>query len=898
MPLVNAYIRKTLRLKQAAYLLIAMFLVQAVFAVTVLASDVITSAAEIDYPPFSIVTDDGQADGFSVELLRAALNAMGRDVTFHTGTWPDVRALLETGEIQALPLVGRTPEREPLFDFTFPYMSLHGAIVVRADTDHIHTLEDLRGSKAAVMKGDNAEEFLRREDRGIDIFTTDTFEQALRGLQDGDYDAVVIQRLVALRLLQETGLSTLRIINRPIENFRQDFSFAVKEGDRDTLALLNEGLALVIADGTYQRLHAKWFAELQLPAKQRLIVGGDVNFPPYEYLDKKGKPTGFITELTRAIAVETGLDIEIRLGPWDEVVKQLVAGDIDIIQGMFYSSKRSRQFDFGFSHLTSHYVSAVRQGELIAPESYAELAGLRLVAQRGDVIVEKLQEQGLTAQLTLVNSQEEALQLLLEGRQDCALVTRLPALAMIEENNWTELQLGRSSLLERQYSVAVQKGQRALLAKLNEGLQAIQTNGEYRRIHDKWLAQYQQPHSLWVAIRYSAIILIPLVVTLLAIFLWSWSLRRQVAYQTRQIREDQLRLQAITNTAQDAILMMNSRGEVVFSNPAVRKVLGYEAQEILGQNMHSFIRFEEFLETNRDAIASAKKKAAETDTSPVFELTTRHKDGHKIYIELSLGQVLLKEGKHEVGVIRDITQRKQAQFALEQKNQELEEFVHIVSHDLKSPLVTVKSFVSILRQDLLNTDQSQISNDLKYIDKAADKMGQLLDALLQYSRIGRSDTSAQTLSAGQSLDDCLAALAGILQKHKVQVLTSELPQLLCGDPMHFGQIWQNLIENAVKYRGDQAQLNIKIGATQEGPDVVFYVRDNGMGIEPKHNERIFNLFSKLNPNSDGTGLGLALVKKIVSAYQGRIWVESEGKSKGSCFYFTLPGAVNQHEVIK
>ncbi len=898
MMLVDAYIRKVFRLKQAVLLTIAVFLIQALFAVTVMATDVITSAAEIDYPPFSVVKNDNRVDGFSVELLRAALNAMGRDVTFRSGTWPEVRTLLETGEIQALPLVGRTPEREDLFDFTFPYMSLHGAIVVRADTDNIHTLDDLRNHRVAVMKGDNAEEFLRREDRGIEIFTTDTFEQALQALNAGDYDAVVVQRLVALRLLQQTGLNTLRVIDRPIDDFRQDFSFAVKEGDRSTLALLNEGLALVIADGTYQRLHAKWFAELQLPAKQRLIVGGDVNFPPYEYLDKRGNPTGFITELTRAIAVETGLDIEVRLGPWDQVVKQLAAGEIDIIQGMFYSSERSQQFDFGSSHLTSHYVSVVRRGELTAPESYGELAGLRLVIQRGDVIIEKLQEQGLTAQLTLVDSQEEALQSLLNGHQDCALVTRLPALAMIKKNNWTGLQLGRNSLLERQYSVAVQKGQRALLAKLNEGLHAIQANGEYRRIHDKWLSQYQQPHSLWVAIRYSAIILIPLVLALMAIFLWSWSLRRQVAYQTRQIREEQLRLQAITDTAQDAILMMNPNGEVAFSNPAVRKVFGYEQQEILGQMMHSFFRFEDFLETNRGAIAIAKKKAADTGTATVVELTSRHKDGHKIYVELSLGQVFLKEERHEVGVIRDITARKQAQLALEQKNQELEQFVHIVSHDLKSPLVTVKTFVSMLRQDLQRGDQQQIDDDLNYIDKAADKMQQLLNALLHYSRIGRSDSSVQTLSADQSLEDCLDALAGILQKHQVQVSTSELPQQLHGDPLHFGQIWQNLIENAVKYRGSQPQPHIEIGATQEGHEVVFYVRDNGMGIAPEHRERIFNLFAQLNPGSDGSGLGLALVKKIVTIYQGRIWVESEGKGMGSCFYFTLPGAVKRHEVTE
>lgn len=186
-------------------------------------SPVILSASEVDYPPFCIAHEDGRVEGFSVELLRAAVRAMGRDVVFRTGLWNEVKGWLERGEVQALPLVGRTLEREEFFDFTFPYMSLHGAIVVRRDTQDIDDLDDLRGRKVAVMEGDNAEEFLRREDRGIDIRRTATFEDALRELSEGRHDAVVIQRLVALRLIQETGLENLRVVNKPIEGFRQDF---------------------------------------------------------------------------------------------------------------------------------------------------------------------------------------------------------------------------------------------------------------------------------------------------------------------------------------------------------------------------------------------------------------------------------------------------------------------------------------------------------------------------------------------------------------------------------------------------------------------------------------------------------------------------------------------------
>ena len=375
----------------------------------------ILSGAEIDYPPFSIVDENGLAGGFSVELMRAAVAAMGREVSFRTGPWAEVRGWLERGEIEALPLVGRTPERELLFDFSVPYMSLHGAIVVRKGETDIHNLEDLRGRGVAVMKGDNAEEFLRREDRGIEIRSTPTFEIALRELSDGQHDAVVIQRLVALRLIQKTGLTDLRVLDRPIEGFKQDFCFAVKEGDRATLALLNEGLAIVMADGTYRHLHAKWFAGMQLPTDRPIIVGGDRNFPPFEFLDKRGKPTGFNVDLTRAIAREMGLNIEIRLGAWSERIQALKTGKIDALQGMFYSPVRDLNFDFTQAHSVTNSVAVVRKDEGSVPQTVDELGNKSIVVEQGDILHDFALENGLGGQLVTVNDQEEALRVLFSG---------------------------------------------------------------------------------------------------------------------------------------------------------------------------------------------------------------------------------------------------------------------------------------------------------------------------------------------------------------------------------------------------------------------------------------------------------------------------------------------------
>ncbi|MBD1401292.1 ATP-binding protein [Pelovirga terrestris] len=359
--------------------------------------------------------------------------------------------------------------------------------------------------------------------------------------------------------------------------------------------------------------------------------------------------------------------------------------------------------------------------------------------------------------------------------------------------------------------------------------------------------------------------------------------RRQLHFLARQAEYE--RLQRINATVFDAsteaTLITDVEAKIISLNPAFTRVTGYRPEDAIGHLLTEFMT------------ADDTQTFFQSVNSEPIEVQHRCKDGSLIWAE-----ILSTPERNDQGdvtgfyrISRNITDRKQAQLALEQKNQEMEHFVYIVSHDLKSPLITVQSFVNMLRQDLQEGNQQDIYDDLGYIEKATDKMQQLLGALLQFSRIGTADTPAQTLTAEQSVQGCLDSLAGILHQHLIQVSTGKLPQPLYGDPMHFGQIWQNLIENAVKYRGNQVHPQIEIGATQEGQDVVFYVRDNGMGIGPEDGERIFNLFSQLNPASDGSGLGLALVKKIVTIYQGRIWVESAGKDKGSCFKFTLPGAI-------
>ena len=227
---------------------------------------------------------------------------------------------------------------------------------------------------------------------------------------------------------------------------------------------------------------------------------------------------------------------------------------------------------------------------------------------------------------------------------------------------------------------------------------------------------------------------------------------------------------------------------------------------------------------------------------------------------------------------------------LENKNAELERFTYTVSHDLRSPLVTIRGFLGYLERDAQAGNMEGFRKDMERISRATTRMDNLLKDLLELSRIGRLVNKPQDVPFGDLVKDALEIVHGRLEKSDITLRIHPNLPLVHGDKPRLTEVLQNLIDNAAKYMGDQKEPVIEIG--MDGYDAsnlpIFFVRDNGMGIAPEYHERIFGLFDKLDPMSEGTGVGLALVKRIVEFHGGRIWVQSE-PGIGSTFYFTLAG---------
>lgn len=238
---------------------------------------------------------------------------------------------------------------------------------------------------------------------------------------------------------------------------------------------------------------------------------------------------------------------------------------------------------------------------------------------------------------------------------------------------------------------------------------------------------------------------------------------------------------------------------------------------------------------------------------------------------------------------REVEAERQALVArLEAINAEIERFTYIAFHDLRAPLVTIKGFTGALQQDLDAGRHDQVGRDLQRIETAASTMDKILSNLLDFARIGRVRRPPEEVDLHQLVQEVLHKLEGLLHSRDIRVEVASVLPHVYGDRMRLGELFEHLIENAAKHMDAQEAPLIEIGARlQEDPPVIF-VRDNGRGIEPRYHARIFELFEKLDPNMEGTGIGLALARRIVEVHGGTIWVESEGKGQGATFCFTLP----------
>jgi PAS domain S-box-containing protein len=359
----------------------------------------------------------------------------------------------------------------------------------------------------------------------------------------------------------------------------------------------------------------------------------------------------------------------------------------------------------------------------------------------------------------------------------------------------------------------------------------------------------------------------------------------ELTRDTTERKRTEERFQRVVEASPSAMIIVCADGLMTLVNNQTEKLFGYHRSELLGRNIEMLIP-ERFRSNHGGQLSMFFAAPVARAMGAGRHLFGTRKDGREVPIEIGLSPITTAHGEFVLASVIDITERKRFEAELQARATEMERFTYTVSHDLKSPLITIKSYISMIEQDLEAGDADRTRSDLRRVSKAADRMKVLLDEVLALSRIGRVENTLGTVAFASLVEEALELNAGRIQQGNIRVeVARDLPSVTVDRP-RIVEVLQNLIDNATKFMGDQTAPEILIGASSDGPETRFFVKDNGAGLEAKYHLKIFGLFDKLNPKSEGSGAGLAIVKRIIELHGGRIWVESAG-SGGSTFWFTL-----------
>ena len=364
---------------------------------------------------------------------------------------------------------------------------------------------------------------------------------------------------------------------------------------------------------------------------------------------------------------------------------------------------------------------------------------------------------------------------------------------------------------------------------------------------------------------------------------------RDITERRQAERELMIKDNAIASSI-NAIAIANFDGSLTYVNPAFLTMWGYDSdREVLGKSISEFWPTEEQ--------AQAAIKTLYEKRSWQGELVETRKNGSEFYAQLSMSLVIDSDDR-AIAIMTpfiDLTERKQAEESQERLSQqlqaqvsELETFSYGIAHDLRSPLVSIEGFSRLLRDDMLNHDAERVQEDIRLLESGVRKMQDFLNSTLEYSRSGQLIKRTKNVSFGKIVNEVITGFNGQISSIGATVSLADKFPRVYADRTRITQVLTNLIQNSIKYRDKTVPLKIEIGHRLSKGEVVFFVRDNGLGIDASEVEKLFDLFYRGTADGEGSGIGLAIVKKIIEAHGGRIWVQQGQSGKGTAMCFTLP----------
>ena len=656
-----------------------------------------------------------------------------------------------------------------------------------------------------------------------------------------------------------------------------------------------------------------------------LLIKGDYDYPPFEYLNAENLPDGFNVELMRSVAEKMGLKIQIQLDAWNIVRAEIEQGKIDVLLGMYNTKERDKLVDFSVPHLIISYAVFVRKGSDIS--SLEQARRKVIIVQEGDLGHDYVIENKITDKLISKNTIESVLVALSSGEADCAFVSRLQGMIILEKNQIKNVMAVGSPIIQRKYCFAVTEGNSNLLAKLNEGLVILKTSGEYDKIYNKWFGIYEGMQWDYQRIfKYIILTVAPLMLVIIFAFSWTWSLKKQVAHKTKELRESREGLKITLDSIGDGVIATDINGKITRMNPIAEKLTGWKLEEVkerpLAEILHvinsqTFEKIENLLE---------KVLKHEKWTGIHNHATLISRQG-KEYQIADNGAPIRNEKGEIVGavlVFRDVTE----QVRLEEMMIQNEKMLSVgglaagMAHEINNPLAGIMQTANVMAYRLGGEidmpanlkaaekagtsmeairefmDLRGIPRMLEIIIESGRRVATIVDNMLNFTR--KSDDSIDFHVITELIDKALElskADYDLKKRYDFKLMEikkeygENIPSVPC-EGAKIQQVLLNILRNGAQAMQEADTKNpsfiIRTKFEQEHKMVCIEIEDNGPGMDEVTRKRVFEPFFTTKAVGKGTGLGLSVSYFIITEnHKGKMVVESQPGS-GAKFCIYLP----------
>ncbi len=856
-----------------------------------------------NWPPFNYQDNEGKPRGIGIEIIQAINQKLNVKLKVVPGQWKQIYQDVEQKKLDLIMDITPKPSREQSFNFTSPYLDIPHVIIAGRGKTEYHNEDDLINKTLALEEGFGNVKYFQQNYPDIKLKLYPNTEQALEALSREEVDAYAGNRVVALYLLEKLSITNLKVHGR----LKKPGSI-LAIGTRKDYPILRDILQKAldsIGEAGLRDIKSNWIntsskneeiprLNLTNELKDWLIQhplirpGIDSQWQPLEYLDEVGRYQGLSSDYLNYFAQQIGVEVAPPPNiPWSEVLQRLRDKTLDLSPLLIKTQQRSEYLNFTKPYLTFPVVIFNKRGETLLG-GISDLAGKKVGLVKGYAIGELIQRDNPDIQQIQFPGTLDGLQALATGKIDAYIDVLSVGAYLIASNGMSNLQVAASTPYQHEFSIGVRKDWPQLVTILNQAIDKlpIQKKNEFLK---KWLVvKYQKE------IDYTLLFWVMAIALFIYIILALRS--REMAKVNAQLTEGRERLALSLESAQLGTF------EFRFYQNADTQ-FNYDESFATHHSLptqHTFKDVDEFfvhISPDQAQMVRDKLRAYVKGELDHFKVEYQiNKNSHWISAE---GRIFERDSQgwaqRLIGISQNITERKEAQLAMERSSRFKSQFLANMSHEIRTPMNAIVGLSHLLLTSGLNEKQYGYVNGLQ---KSAKILLGLIDDILDFSKIeaGHLKIDLIDFNLEELLKDLVDMTSLRLTQENVEFIIDigeDLPKNLVGDSFRLNQVLSNLVSNAIKFT-ETGNIVLKVSLqkqTKKQVIVLFSVSDTGIGIEKNNLDTLFDPFIQEDGSTTrkygGTGLGLSISKQLTQLMGGQLKAESE-KGVGSRFFFTLP----------